>query len=199
MASTYVGYLEKLRRLHAKGLLDREIGEKLGRSFGRIATHRRRLGLPANRFTEKNRKRIRRGLRGRLADQCRKSGVSHLHEIRERSRQAYAVANGWPDDLPIRCVLILNVLLERGPQTIEQICEAMGVRYRGSRLGNKIMSARGQCLAILQRRGLVIGLGGRSRPSNRTGYPLKVYALALEAEPIPVHERIITNGKTRAH
>lgn len=197
MASTHVGYLDKLRRLHAKGLLDREIGEKLGRSFTRIAHHRRRLGLPANRFTEKNRQRIREGLRERLADQCRKSGVSHLYEIRERSRRACAIANGWPEDLPIRCVLILNMLLEHGPQTIEQICEAMGVRYRGSRRGNKIQSARGQCLAFLQQRGMVVGLG-RSRRSTRTGSPLKVYALALEAEPVPVHERIITDGKTRA-
>lgn len=190
-----VTYHDKLRALHAKGLLDREIGEKLGRSFGRVATHRRRLGLPANRFTEKNRKRIRKSLKDRLVIQCRKAGVSHLHEIRERVRKSYAVANGWPDDLPIRCVLILNVLLERGPQTIEQLCEAMGVRYRGSRFGNKIMSARGQCLAILEQRGMVVGLG-RSRRSTRTRRPLKVYALALEAEPVPVHERI-TDGKTR--
>jgi len=38
---------EKLKALHAQGLSDREIGEKLGCSAGTILTNRNALGLPA--------------------------------------------------------------------------------------------------------------------------------------------------------
>lgn len=178
MAGRRVQYEHKLRALHAVGFTDSEIAVEVGRSRPAVGVIRRRLGLQSNRFHERYRNRASEFAKRRRSGYPPKCALQW-----KRSCELYARRNGWPEDLRPREVTVLNALLERGPMNRKQICEAVGLRWRGGNKSLKCSHPGGTILAILIRRGFVVSLGKVSGAN--------VYSLALSVEPIPVAERML--------
>jgi transcriptional regulator with XRE-family HTH domain len=163
--------LDQIRQLHAQGLTDREIGERLGISRSEISRHRRDLGLPVHWPII---------LRRALQAQLRSMGLRSPGEMRQRAYRRYARDNGWPEDLRYREVQILNALARQGPLTRLQLADAIGMRT--DRIGGNGSAAlltdngrAGTYTASLLRRGLIAWLG--RRPGPVPGGLAGVYAL----------------------
>lgn len=145
----------EIRELSAQGYPDDEIAGVL--DVGRKAiTHRRQqLGLPDNSRSERVRQRIAR----KTQDQCRAAGVRTLAQVRRLAYDAFARESGWPQDLRPRAVMILNLLAAAGvPLTRRQICEGIGMRWKGPRASLVSNDERGSYLAYLASRKLVLRL-----------------------------------------
>jgi hypothetical protein len=159
--------LDEIRRLHAEGLTDREIGERLRLSRSEISRKRRELGLPVHWKTI---------LRRAQQAQLRSLGLTSAGEMRRRAYARYARQNGWPDDLRYREVQILNALVRHGPMTRLQLSETIGMRT--DRVGGNGYPAlltdcgkSGTYTASLLSRGLIAYLGRRpgAKPGGLAG------------------------------
>jgi hypothetical protein len=173
---------ERVRALHAGGLLDREIASRVGLGRRQVAHVRKNLlGLPvhAGRVLE-----IKRTLPAR---QALSLGIRHGGDLRRLAFRQFAVANGWPEDLRPREVQILNVLAEQGPQTMHDLAVKIGMRT--DRIGGNGRPALlvgngpgGTYTASLMRRGLIwqqtrYATGG---PKGKNRLP-NLYCLTPEA------------------
>ena len=103
-------------------------------------------------------------------------GVSVKNPVSRRKGKT----DGWPKNLSPREVDILNFLWESGPSTRRQICEGIGLRWRGSRKSMTCPGKGGSYLAKLIRRGLVVRINkgnpvfgqGRGRTCDLYSLPL---------------------------
>ncbi len=154
----------KLRRLHQQGLTDPAVAEKLGCERHTVSDHRKKMGLPANTFSQWRRRRVGKKTR----EQLHKAGLTTLAAVRAKSFRDRARAAGWPEDLRPRAVQILNVLWDRGPMTRRELAEAIGMPWKGSRKSLVSNDAEGSYLAHLIKRGLVVNLG-RVRKAGEAG------------------------------
>lgn len=170
-------FLERLRARNAAGYSDQEIADEAGCMRRTVERWRKRLGLGSNLYSERRRQRA----RAKTADQCARAGVARLAEIRSQVFRQRVAASGWPADLRPRAAAILDLLAERGPMTRRELCEAMGMNWRGSRASLKSSDPEGSHLAHLMACGLVVALGRIVRPGGR-GYNQQLYSLDLTAE-----------------
>jgi hypothetical protein len=187
-------FLARLRELNAAGWTDIDIAAELDAERHTVSDHRKRLGLPCHMYGEIVRTRV----KARTKAQCDAAGVSSLGEYRALMFRVRAVKAGWPPDVRWRAVQILELLETRGPQTREQIAEAIGLPWRGSRKSLLSNDKEGSYLAHLIQRGLVISLGRIvSRPG--IGKSVKLYALALGAERRRCSTEDADNGERNPH
>lgn len=167
------GLLPRVRELHARGLTDTAIAHELGTALDYATEPRRevkrlrdRLKLPPN--AEAILEAKQRGVKSQAAV----LGIEPGGALRKLAFRRFAAEQGWPDDLPPRCVQILNVLAEHGPRTKLQLAQALGLKWRGRKNRNLLVSRSegGSYITTLLRRGLVLHLrSGGLRPSNGEG------------------------------
>ena len=171
------GFLASLRTLHAEGLTDPEIADRLRCERHTVSRHRRSLGLASNRSASRYRARVAEKTRA----QCRAAGVASLAEVRVLAFREYATSSGWPEDLRPREVQILEALDASGPMTRPEIAKAIGLPWIGSRKSLASNTPGGSYLAGLMRRGLVACLGRVVRGEGRGG-SVNLYSLSITAE-----------------
>lgn len=164
-------------KLHAKGLSDREIAERLGidrRYVNELRVKRFKLTV--------NEEGSMRGRHLAVKKQLQTLGLDSPTQLRSRAFRLYALENGWPDDFRPREVQILNALATHGPMTAEQIAEKIGMRtdlVNCVHGGKKLLSgcnrkrpngsAYGTYTASLMERGMIVYIH-RSSPSGRRGH-----------------------------
>jgi len=154
----------RVRALHAEGLTDPQIAVRMADVFrpgedGRLQARnlRKRLGLPMN--VEGVNEARRRGVRTQYA----KLGISCGGELRSLGYRQFAARQGWPDDLPPRCVQILNLLCEHGPMTARELAGHMGLDVSGRTCAqllkcsahSKLSKGHGTYTGVLLARGLI--------------------------------------------
>lgn len=159
-----VAIAERVKALHADGLTDPQIAARMADVFrpgeeGRLQARnlRKRLGLPMN--VEGVNEARRRGVRTQYA----KLGISCGGELRSLGYRQFAARQGWPDDLPPRCVQILNLLCEHGPMTARDLAGRMGLDVSGRTCAqmlkcsshSKLSRGHGTYTGVLLTRGLI--------------------------------------------
>lgn len=151
-----------------------------------ISDRRRRLGLPDQARSDRQRRKI--GLKARV--QCRRAGVRNLAEIRVLAYRRFAKGHGWPEDLRPRAVQILDALWQLGPMARPEIAAAIGMPWKGSRKSLVSNDPEGTYLAHLIKRGLVVALKRARKVTGRgRGHSMDVYAIPLHVERGPCEER----------
>lgn len=165
----------RLRELHAKGWSDTQIAKDLGSDRHVVGAWRARLGLPSVLWSEHQRRRTAANTR----EQIRKAGLRSMADLRIKAHRDLAIRSGWPEDLLLRETQILNALWEHGPQTRYQLCEAIGMPWKGSRQSMHSNRPDGSYLAHLLKRGLVVTVGKRVVRTGRRGGNLTLYSLPL--------------------
>lgn len=182
-------FVEAIRRLHADGLNDREIADRLGSTRDTVhAVRYARLKLPAHGATIESRRRC-------VAKQLETLGLTSPTQLRTRAFRLFAERSGWPNDLRPRAVQILNVLAARGPMTAFELASAIGMPVGPFPSGKRrILLAsndpEGTYTAHLMARGLVLyvrgkslGAGsGRGRGRRPGHYILTAEALEMAAQ-----------------
>lgn len=166
---------QALRTLHPQGYSDREIADELGNTERhRVGVIRRRLGWSTNKCSA----RFRRQVAEKTRQQLEAAGLESLAEVRTVAFRDYAARNGWPGDLRPRAVQMLNAMYDHGPQTRRQLCDRVGMPWKGSRKSLVSNDPEGSYLAHLQARGLVRRLGrvvkGRGRGSATNLYAVPI-------------------------
>jgi len=169
-----------IRETNRAGWSDEEIARAQDCSREWISEVRRRMGIPNNLYGPRWRARN----KAQRARQLAQYGVKDAAHFRIEAWRRRARAQGWPDYLRLREIQILNLLWERGPQTREQLGDALGLRKkpRSDRgrpwypfLSNR-RAPRSTYLSGLVDRGLVINLGrivsGRGQGANVCMYSL---------------------------
>ena len=144
---------EVVQSMVAQGFSQAEIGKALGMKRESARDILKSLGLKTNgQKSEHGRKRVAEKTR----QQCEKAGASSLTEIQKRAFRQFAIDNGWPEDIRPRAVHILEALCRHGGLTRRQICEEIGMPWKGARKSLRSNDPEGSYLANLQARGLVI-------------------------------------------
>lgn len=200
--------LDRVRRLNAEGLCDRLVAERVGPPLaagdaGRDqAKHiRQRLGLPFRPDADARRRSI--------ANQRKTLGIRHGGDLRAVAHARYARANGWPDDLPVRAVQILNVLCQHGPKTARQLAEAIGMPtdQRNTQHGGAVylkacsnsrrVRGHGTYTGLLKARGLVqyVHRAVPGRPKATGCRVPGVYSITAKA--IALHQEILDERNER--
>ena len=172
-----------LARLARQGHCNRCIGRALGMGkHARMSVRhwRRRLGLPdvASGGFVATCSPCMAKQRAKLQEQLERHGAKSLVEIRSATFRRRAAELGWPDDLPLPCVRILEALHAIGPMTRRELADAAGFTWRGSR--NTFNAGGTSYLAMLLRRGLIVSLMRANRVTGEgKGKSTNVYMLAL--------------------
>lgn len=172
---------EFIRAHHAQGWSDAEMAAEWSRLHPDAPLSRQhlgdiraqRLGLPHNAYSAHRRQRVAEKTR----EQCQAAGVKNLAEVRRLAYDAFARRQGWPEDLRPRAVQILKLLYEQGPHTRQQIAEAIGMPWKGSRKSLVSNDPEGSYLAHLIARGLVVQLPRLVKGKGR-GKSVHLYAIA---------------------
>lgn len=176
--------IARLRELHAEGWCDAEIAKDLGACRHNVGTVRKKLGLPRHiggKGEKWHPRQRERHVRETLPKQFATLGVRNPGEIRARSYRRYAAENGWPEDIRPRAVQILNLLAATGvPLTRRQICDGIGMKWKGSRKSLVSNDKKGTYLQALADRGLVVRLG-RVCQGEGKGKSSYLYTLGPEA------------------
>lgn len=173
--------LDRVRALHADGLLDGQIAGLMADTFlpgdrgcGQVRHVRGRLGLGPNRSSEHMSAARRRGIRRQLDT----LGMENPNEIRCRAHRLFAERYGLPGDLKPAQVRIILALVA-GPLTLVELKSAIGVRPECGLLHN---AAGTSYQADLCRRGLLArvptGIGGSAK-GPRVRYILTAACLDL--------------------
>jgi hypothetical protein len=153
----------RICRYHALGWSDSEIAAKVGCCREYVGELRRKLGLPSNAYNEHYRARV----AAKTREQCRKAGVRNLAALRVQRHAEMAKAAGWPGDLRLRHVQILDLLYDHGAKTRREIAEATGMPWKGSRQSLTSNDPEGSYLAHLMVRGFVMCLPRKVRQGGQ--------------------------------
>jgi hypothetical protein len=169
----------KVKRFSERGLSDAEVAKEIGCERHAVSDARKRLGLPAQTYSEHRREMVRRKTR----EQCRAAGVRNLAEVRVLAWRRRAAVSGWPADLQPRAIQILDALSARGPMTRREVAAAIGMTWRGSRNSLKSRGQGGTHLAQLMARGLVVSFPRLVKMTGQgKGRSCNLYSLALATE-----------------
>jgi hypothetical protein len=141
-----------LRSKHAEGWSDAEIAQAWKCDRHAVGFRRRRLGLAENTLSARRIARVRQ----KTAAQLAAAGMTSMAELRIKAYRDRARALGWPEDLSMRAVQILETLYQNGPMTRRQIGEKLGLPENYQWLDNQTGTSY---LGSLMRRGLVVSLG----------------------------------------
>jgi hypothetical protein len=125
-----------IRRRHAEGWTDAEITREWNAEHQDARVSRewlcelrgKKLGLPHNAYGERRRRQV----AAKTQEQLARAGAKSLAEVRAKRYLEFAASKGWPGIARPRCVQILNLLYEQGPQTREAIAAAIGMPWRGT-------------------------------------------------------------------
>ncbi len=169
--------------LLSQGLSDSEVANQVGMDRRALTEMRNRMGIEANGRNDRYRQRVSQKTR----EQCRRAGVANLAAIRAKQFRQFVDDLGWPN-LSVRAAQIAETLHRNGPMTRRQICQAVGLRWKGSRhsLSNSRVPG-GSYMAELQRAGIVVRL--ESAISLRgSGNQHDLYMIALGKEPCRTKE-----------
>jgi hypothetical protein len=115
----------KVKRFSGRGLSDAEVAKEIGCERHAVSDARKRLGLPAQTYSEHRREMVRRKTR----EQCRAAGVRNLAEVRVLAWRRRAAGSGWPADLQPRAIQILDALSARGPMTRREVAAAIAGEF----------------------------------------------------------------------
>jgi hypothetical protein len=125
-------------QLKARGDTDREIAEVIGATLYTVLRLRRKLGLCHAKSSPRQRARQ----RDRTRSQCVREGVDSLAGLRELSHRVGAARRGWPPDVPVAGVRILELLAAGDRLMRAELARRLGVcQVRASQLGD--LEARG--------------------------------------------------------
>jgi hypothetical protein len=106
---------ESIRQLNSQGLNDTEIGRRLGRHRALISNVRARLGIATN---------------CDRIEQLKAARANRLNgdSLRNEEVRQFARESGWPEDLPLVCIEILNLLATIGPMNSKQLAEHLDIK-----------------------------------------------------------------------
>lgn len=197
---------DRVRALNAEGLCDRLVAARMPDVFapgdrGRDqAKHiRQRLGLPFRSDVEAKRRAI--------ANQREALGIRHGGDLRALGHRRYAWANGWPDDLPVRAVQILNVLCQHGPKTARELAEAIGMptdqknathggpTYLKACSNSRRVQGHGTYTGLLKARGLILATRRSFGPGGGQGKHVTTYTITAKA--IAIHQEVLDERNER--
>lgn len=167
-------FLARLRDLNGQGYPDQEIAAIVGVERHTVGRWRRRLGLPSQARGERYKVRIKAAATKWIA----KVGCSSLADVKAIVLRERVAQTGWPTDLAMREVKILELLETYGPMTRRELCEAMGMKW--TRSNRALMSGNTSHTGNLVNRGLVIVFERAVRKEGK-GCNQSLYALALTA------------------
>lgn len=167
-----------IKSLLKKGMSDSEVANRVGMDRRALTEMRNRMGVPPNGRNDRYRRRVSRKTR----EQCKKAGVASLAEIRVKRFSEFVEELGWRG-VSVRAAQIAEALYRLGPMTRKQICNAIGIPWRGSR---KSLSASrvpgGSYMAELQRAGFVVRLESAITHGGKGNHE-DLYMIGLEVEP----------------
>jgi hypothetical protein len=175
------GFKSFIRRHHKLGWSDHEIaaawncqhpGQRVSREW-LCEVRREKLRLAHNAFSQHRRQQVAK----KTKQQLRRCGCASLAEVRSKAFGDFAVRQGWPADIRPRGVQILTLLYQQGPHTRRQICDKIGMRWKGSRQSLTSNDREGSYLAHLIARGLVVQLPRMVKGRGR-GKSVHLYAIA---------------------
>lgn len=182
--------VERVRALNAAGKCDREIHLEMAdvfkpglAGFYQVKSVRRQHGLPYVKDRDAKRRSV--------ESQRKALGVRHGGDLRKYGHRRFAERNGWPEDLPPRCVQILNVLCERGPLTALQLAEAIGTatdKRNSVHGGRRLLTCsaascggHGTYTGLLKARGLIQAVRKSFGPGGGQGRHETTYSVTLKA------------------
>jgi hypothetical protein len=183
---------QKLVELAALGYCNKCIGRAVNKGRKEIRNWRPKLGLaPYAGNGQGGCSNCSDRTRERTKQQLAKAGLKSLAEVRIKRFREYAAASGWPSDLRPRHVQILDALYVHGPHTRRQLCERLGMPWKGSRKSLVSNDPEGSYLAHLQARGLVLRTtkrvpltdGVKAKNGKRSGKNVYLYLLPLGVQP----------------
>lgn len=143
---------ERFRQWHALGWTDADIADETQVTRRYVSFLRKQMGLPSNQFSQKRIEAV----RAKTAEKLAAAGVDSLGKLRAVRFQQFAIERGWPADLRVRGVQILELLLVEPALTRREICERIGVPWKGSKKSLVSNDPEGTYLSNLAVRGLVI-------------------------------------------
>jgi len=146
------GWQKNFRDWHALGWTDGDIAQATGLCRRHISFLRKSIGLASNAMSDKRREAVRQ----KTAEQLASCGCRSIGELRAKRFQAFAVSLGWPADLRVRGVQIVELLLREPALNRRQISDMIGMPWKGSRKSLVSNDPEGSYLANLMTRGLVI-------------------------------------------
>lgn len=151
------------RQWNAEGWTDAEIADETKVTRRYVSFLRKEMGLPANNLSQRRIDRV----KAKTRQQVQAAGCGSLAEVRAKRFQQFAVDHGWPADLRIRGVQILELLLIEPALTRREISDRLGLTWKGARESLNSNDPEGSYLANLAARGLVIK--SPRVPSGETG------------------------------
>lgn len=167
--------LDKIKKLHAQGLNDKEIADHLGMQRDQVHPIRYgRLKLPANKDG------IKRARQRAIKTQFRRLDIANAAQLRAMAYKKYARDHGLPEDLRFRAVQIVYALAKHGPMTLRQIVAAMNWRWKEGAKNNLFSNEKGgggSYPANLIRRGIIFRHSGRPIYNGRQGGNTCIYDL----------------------
>jgi hypothetical protein len=162
-------WIEVLKEKLALGWNDSEIAKIFGISRKYLCEVRNGLGLKASGHSDHYRKKVAAKTREQLA----KAGLKSLAEVRGQRLQQFAESYGWPSNLRVRAVQILELLIAEPSLGRRAICEKLGLRWascRSNGLYSNEVGGGGSYLTNLMKRGLVV-----KSPRVGPGYTASCY------------------------
>ena len=116
-----------IEKYHPLGWSDSEIGAAVQKNGVQVDRHRvgdlrRALGLATN-VASLHRRQL---VSARTVEQCRRAGVDSLSKLKSQVFDRWKTAKGWPAELTVRAVQVIDLLYRLGPMTRKQICAAIG-------------------------------------------------------------------------
>ena len=152
---------------------------------------RDKCGLSHNAYSQHRRQKV----AAKTREQIAAAGVNSLAEVRRLAFNKFATRHGWPADLRPRAIQILDLLYQKGPHNRRQICEAIGMPWKGTRKSLCSNDPEGSYLAHLIARGLVVASKRAHKVHGQgKGKSCDVYAIAPHVTRGP----ICPNEKTSA-
>src|SRR3569623_1200571 len=155
-------------------------------------TEGRRLkcGRAANGNCERRRRRV----AAKTREQIEKAGVHSLAEVRTKAFADFAARQGWPGVKRPRCVQILNLLYEQGPQTRMEIAATLGLswnpcKHKPQGFGLRGNGPGGTYTSELLRLGLIVQLGRKVQTDESRYAKSQVYAIAPGVVRGPISSR----------
>lgn len=151
------------RQWNAQGWTDADIANATQVTRRYVSFLRKEMGLPDNNMSQLRIDRVKAKTREQLAS----AGCASLGEVRATRFRQFAVEHGWPEDLRVRGVQILELLLIEPALTRREISDRLGLEWKGARKSLVSNDPEGSYLSNLAARGLVIK--SPRVPSGETG------------------------------